>query len=518
MEWVFCCLAAVCAGLVLFLVKISTTIWWKPLQVKKSFEAQGIRGPPYKLIYGNTTDLSRMIDEQKSKPMPLSHDILPRVLPHVHQWTKTYGEDFIYWFGPRARLVVPHPELIKEICSTKIGNYTKILGNPLSRQLVGQGLVGLAGEKWAQHRKIINPAFHMDLLKGMVPTIVKTSASMLDEWSKLVLSGASEIEVQKEFNDLTADIITRTAFGSSFAEGKHIFDMQTKQMILAIELFRSVYIPGFRFLPTTKNRQRWNLEKEIRRCLRQVIDAREKTVEMGKTGSYGADLLGLMMSESKKQGRVDVKSNVSLSTEEIIDECKTFYFAGHETTSVLLTWTIILLGIHQDWQELGRREVLEVCGRNKYPDADSLSRLKIVGMIINEVLRLYPPVVAITRQACETTELGRLSIPAGTQFMIPILALHHDPALWGSDAKDFNPGRFSKGIAKAAKHPMAFMPFGAGPYICVGQNFALLEAKLVLTMILQKFYFETSPSYTHAPLLLATMRPQHGAQVIFRMD
>ncbi|GLJ51782.1 hypothetical protein SUGI_1100220 [Cryptomeria japonica] len=288
---------------------------------------------------------------------------------------------------------------------------------------------------------------------GMIPTIVQSSANMLDKWSKLVLSGASEIEVQKEFHDLTADIIARTAFGSSFTEGKHIFDMQGNQMILTAELFRSVYIPGFRFLPTTKNRQRWNLEKEIRRSLRQVIDARKKTSEMEKTGGYGADLLGLMMSQSKEQGRVNVTSNASLSTEEIIDECKTFYFAGHETTSVLLTWSIILLGIHQDWQEQGRREVLEICGRNNYPDADCLSRLKIVGMIINEALRLYPPAVSLPRQACESMKLGRLSIPAGTQLELPILAIHHDPALWGNDANEFNPGRFGEGIAKAAKHP-----------------------------------------------------------------
>ncbi|XP_059069036.1 cytochrome P450 CYP72A616-like isoform X2 [Cryptomeria japonica] len=354
--------------------------------------------------------------------------------------------------------------------------------------------------------------------RGMIPTIVRSGANMLDGWSKLILSGASEIDVQKEFNDLTADVISRTAFGSSLTEGKHIFEMQNKQMILVVDSFHSVYIPGFRFLPTAKNRQRWNVEKEIRRSFRQIIDGRERTAITEKSGRYGADLLGFMMSESKEQGRVNVKSNGSLSTEEIIDELKTFYFAGHESTSVLLQWSIILLGIHQDWQERGRREVMEVCAKNNYPDADSLSRLKTVGMIINEVLRLYPPAAHILRMAHEPMKLGRLSIPAGTQLEIPILAIHHDPALWADDANDFNPGRFNEGIAKAAKHPMAFMPFSAGPTICVGQNFALLEAKLVLAMILQKFSFVTSPSYTHAPSLLPNLKPEYGAQLIFRME
>lgn len=92
MEWVFWGLTIVSSGLVLFLLKIAITIWWKPLQLKKHFEAQGIRGPPYKLFNGNTTDISRLIDEQRAKPMPaLSHDIVPHVLPHIYQWTKTYG-------------------------------------------------------------------------------------------------------------------------------------------------------------------------------------------------------------------------------------------------------------------------------------------------------------------------------------------------------------------------------------------------------------------------------------------
>ncbi|XP_059068907.1 cytochrome P450 CYP72A616-like [Cryptomeria japonica] len=217
---------------------------------------------------------------------------------------------------------------------------------------------------------------------------LKRVANILDGWSKLILSGASEIDVQKEFHDLTADVISRTAFGSSYTEGKHIFEMQTKQTILAVDSRHSVYIPGFRFLPTAKNRQRWNVEKEIRRSLRKIIDGRERTAITEKSGRYGADLLGLMMSESKEQGRGNAKSNGSLSTEEIIDECKTFYFAGHETTSVLLTWAIILLGIHQDWQEQGRREVLQVCGKNNYPDAECLNRLKIVRAILYKLMTL----------------------------------------------------------------------------------------------------------------------------------
>ncbi|GLJ51763.1 hypothetical protein SUGI_1099990 [Cryptomeria japonica] len=117
--------------------------------------------------------------------------------------------------------------------------------------------------------------------------------------------------------------------------------------------------------------------------------------------------------------------------------------------------------------------------------------------------------------ARDSMKLGRLSIPTSTHLELPILAIHHDPTLWGNYAKDFNPGRFSEGIAKAAKHPMASMHFGAGPTICVGQNFSLLEAKLVLAMILQKISFVISPSYT--PMFSPTLIPQYEAQVILHM-
>jgi len=354
-------------------------------------------------------------------------------------------------------------------------------------------------------------------LKGMVPTIVESTTNMLEEWSKLLLSGAEEVEVLKEFCNLTADVISHTAFGGSYAEAKNIFNLQAQQMVLTAELVRSVYVPGFRFLPTRKNRQRWKLEKELRKCMRQVIEARERSANMEESGICGTDLLSLMISSRNKQlgGKLQ---DVRMTTEEIIDECKTFYFAGHETTSILLTWTMILLGMHQDWQEHGRKEVLEVCGKNGVPNADSVNHLKIVGMILHEALRLYPPVSSLHRQACKPMKLGRLSIPAGTHLFFPILAIHHDQSLWGNDANEFNPARFSEGIAKAVKHPLAFMPFGFGPRVCVGQNFALLEAKVVLAMILQQFSFVTSPSYVHAPGMFLTTRPQHGAQVILHMN
>ncbi|CAO2165631.1 unnamed protein product, partial [Urochloa humidicola] len=313
--------------------------------------------------------------------------------------------------------------------------------------------------------------------------------------------------------NLTGDVISRTAFSSSYLEGRRIFQLQAEQAERVMKTFQKIVIPGYMLLPTENNRKMHRISKEIETILQGLIGKRIQAMKEGERTKD--DLLGLLLESNMRETDGSGKSGTAMTIEDVIGECKLFYFAGMETTSVLLTWTMVLLSMHPEWQDRAREEVQSLFGKNK-PELEGLSRLKIVTMILFEVLRLYPSGIRISRKTYKEIEIGGILYPAGVIVEMSVLMIHHDPDIWGNDVHEFKPDRFSEGISKASKHPAAFLPFGWGPRICIGQNFALLEAKIALCMILQRFEFELAPSYTHAPHTVVTLQPMHGAQVKLR--
>lgn len=161
-------LVLVPAVLILFLVvflKFAYSIIWVPLKIQNHFRNQGVRGPGYRSIFGNSAEIRRMFARLQPRPPPLDHDVVQFASPFYHKWSSMYGKTFLYWFGPKPRLAISDPDMIKEVLMNTSGSLVRIPFNPSARFLFGQGLVGLEGDKWALHRRIVNQAFNMERVK-----------------------------------------------------------------------------------------------------------------------------------------------------------------------------------------------------------------------------------------------------------------------------------------------------------------------------------------------------------------
>ncbi|XP_057796041.1 cytochrome P450 CYP72A219-like [Salvia miltiorrhiza] len=495
---------------ILLTVKLLKWAWLRPRKLEKLLREQGLNGNPYKLLIGDMKQLITVMKTEQPKAVKLSDPIPPHILPFYTQIIHKYGARSFTWFGAAPRINISDPELMKEIL-TKPSVFQKPRPDPIGETIVG-GLLFLEDAQWAMHRKIINAAFHIDKLKKMIPAMYICCSEMIEKWGALVCRNGkqAEIDVWPYLEDLSGDVISRTAFGcSDHEQGRRIFELQKEQVKLVLQLLQFSFVPGWRHFPTKSNRRMRAVTREIESVVKGIITQRERATERGE--SIHDDLLGILMESNVKEIQRGKKMGMSIN--DVIEECKLFYFAGSETTSNLLVWTLVMLSKHQHWQDRAREEVLHVLGNNP-PTFDALNQLKTVTMIFQEVLRMYPPAPLIIRAPTKTVKLGSMIVPVGAELTLLIGLMHHDPEIWGDDVNEFKPERFGQGISSAAKINFAFLPFSSGPRVCIGQNFAMMEAKMALAVMLQSFRFELSSSYKHAPFPIMTLQPQYGAPLI----
>ncbi|CAL0324351.1 unnamed protein product [Lupinus luteus] len=508
-------------GFVVLLLHVFNVLILKPRSLRAKLERQGIEGPSPHFYYGNIPEMKRLklqlhsttttstTQDKVDHHVCVSHTWLSTLLPHIQKWANQYGPMYLFSSGKIQWLMVIDMEMVKQIIM-----YTSLnLGKPsyLSkdmRPLLGQGILSSSGTIWAHQRKIIAPELYLNKVKGMVNLIVDSTNIMLRSWETRLESegGVSDIKVDEDLRSLSADVISRACFGSNYVEGKEIFTkLRDVQRALS-----TIYvgIPGFRYLPTRNNREIWRLEKEINSKILTLINKRMKE-------SQEQDLLQMILEGAKNYEGSDGLSLSPISCDRfMIDNCKNIFFAGHETTAITASWCLMLLALHQDWQDCVRAEVLEVYGSDP-PNADMLRSLKALNMVIQETLRLYPPSPYVVRQAHQNINLKGITIPKGMNIQIPTALIQQDPELWGPDAHKFNPERFSKGVSEAANFSQAYMPFGIGSRVCAGQHLAMVELKVILSLILMKFRFSLSPSYCHSPAFRLVVEPGQG--VVLKM-
>ncbi|TVU46866.1 hypothetical protein EJB05_06438 [Eragrostis curvula] len=504
----------------LLALPVIAVLWrlaWRPRVVARSFASQGITGPPYAFLTGSFLELKRLAAAGRIGVPPLdagSNDIMPLVLPAFHKWAADHGRTFLYWIGPTPAICSTDLQLIKQVLTDRTGLFQKDFMIPVLKFLLGNGLILINGEEWKRHQKVIRPAFNHEKLKSMSAVTKEVTEQRLKLWREQILQSgdrqAAEIDVDGAMFELSKEIICRVAFGTDHREADEVaFLLRELQKHASAAMLDP---PILWYLPTRRNRQVRHVDKLLRTEIMAMMQARVAAKD-DKCG-YGDDLLGMVLEAWSPDGR---GSDVTLTTQEVISEFKTFFGAGLETTATLLVWIMFLLSIHPQWQEKVREEVLREFGDGgEVVNTDNLSKLKLLHMVLLETLRLYPPVVYIQRTADADVMLGSIKVPQGTVISIPIGMLHRDKEVWGPDADDFNPMRFENGISRAANDPNALLSFSLGPRACIGQSSGIIEAQIIMAMILRKFTFSLSPKYVHKPKYLLSLAPKCGMPLVFR--
>ncbi|XP_042521255.1 cytochrome P450 714C2-like [Macadamia integrifolia] len=499
--------------------------WVKPERLREKLRRQGIRGPPPSFLLGNVPEMKKIqsllasSNSIYSKEVKVlngdqiaAHDYTSTFFPYFEYWRKQYGPTFMYSTGNVQHLYISDPYLVKEITlsnSWDLGKPSYLIG--VIGPLVGLGVSLSSGQAWFHQRKIIAPEFFIDKVKGMVGLMVESCLPLLKSWEDQiggVKGRVAEIKVDEDLRNVSADVISKACFGSCYSEGKEIFSLLRTLQGITSRTSLHARIPALRYVPSKNNREAWKLEQETERLILKVVKERKESSSNNETTE---DLLQRLV-----EGAYAHQLGSETANRFVVDNCKNIYFAGHETVATVATWALMLLSFHQDWQSRVRNEVAEVFAGH-FPDADMLLKLKTLTMVIQETMRLYPPSSFVAREALEQISLGGgVDIPKGVNLWIPIPTLHRNPDIWGTDAHEFKPERFTNGILGACKLPQAYIPFGLGPRTCLGQKFAMIELKVLLSLLLSKFSFSLSPQYLHSPTFRLVVEPQYGMNLLVK--
>jgi cytochrome P450 len=409
----------------------------------------------------------------------IAHDLLRDPLTMMRKMNRSSDKLLTFKFFGAPSFMVTHPESVREVLVTKARFFRKADAEmALMGRFMGKGLVTNNDHAFhKQQRKLAQPAFHMQRITAYADVIVDYTQAMLDEWH------VGEVrDLRREMTDLTMFIVSKTLFD---ADRDSLSD-SARKIGAAIESFQDVTdsnfglpIPLPAWVPTKRNRLFRRSKAYVDATLLEMIQQRRES------GEDKGDLLSMLLAAQDEQGG-------GMDDAQLLDEVITLFAAGHETTSNALMWTWYLLSTHPDVMQRLRAEVTAVLGERN-PTLTDLGNLPFVEMVIKEAMRLYPPVYSLNgRMANEDVEILGERIPKNSYVMVSPYGMHHDPRFF-ADPERFDPERFSAENEPAIPK-YAYIPFGAGPRVCIGNNFAMMEAQLILATMARQLSLEILPA------------------------
>jgi cytochrome P450 len=414
---------------------------------------------------------------------------------------RAYREHYVY---ERSRLrhflMVAHPDGVKHVLLDNAANYVK--SSQAQRQLkpaLGNGLVTAEGASWRFQRRTAAPMFQMRQIASFAAAMSEATEAMLWRWR--ALADGAEIEVADELMRLTYDIISRTMFSNDVTMDYRAMSQALStyfENVGRVDIAGALGLPDW--VPTPRRLRAWPALRFFRKEMEGLI-ARRRAILTNSPGSAPEDLLTLLLTARDPEG------GTLFGEAEVFDNVMTFIFAGHETTANALAWTFYLLSEFPEWDARIAAEAQEVLGA-RVAEGDTVARLVQTRMVLEEAMRLYPPAPLMARDAVGPDTVGGIAIEPGTFVLLPIWVIHRHRGLW-ADPESFDPERFAPG-AREKIHRFAYLPFGAGPRICIGMGFAMQEAAIILSSITREFRLRLKPGHPVEPMARITLRPHHG--------
>jgi cytochrome P450 len=412
---------------------------------------------------------------------------------------RKYGDVVRYQLGPLTAHLVLHPDDVKHVLQENHANYEKGRGTKRLKLLLGDGLLTSEGELWRRQRRLAQPAFHPKRVAELVSTMVRSTETMLAEWGPRAARGES-VDLAAEMMRLTLDVVARTLFGADlkgdatrvYAAVTTALDFTNKRLMLPITVPMRLPLPG--------NERFKRAKKTLDDLVFSIVESRRRAKD------HGHDLLAMLMDAR------DDDTGQAMSDQQLRDEVMTVVLAGHETTAAALAWTFMLLSREPVvWRKL-RSEVEEVLG-DRQLTAEDLPKLKYTRMVIEEGMRLYPPAWMFGRSALGEDTVGGIRIEPGSMVILSPFFTHRHPQFW-SNPEGFDPERFApEEVAKRPKH--AYLPFGSGPRVCIGNAFAIAEAQAILATVTQRYRVEVlARDVAVEPMI--TLRPKGEMRAALR--
>ncbi len=423
-------------------------------------------------------------------PVRLPFDSLKYVIDNG----KIYGRLWSIYFGDNVTIVISDPDLIHEILVARHDEFQKSqqlrdsVGN-----IIGNGLLLSEGDFWKRQRKLAQPAFHMNRIASYGTTMTQHTLDLLSMWR----DGETR-DIAHDMMTLALGIVNKTLFGMDVrAQSDRIGELMHTILEGANDrLIR--YAPFWERLTHSRAHRERAAREELFAIVERIIAEHRNMPDNG-------DLLSMLLAARDDDGQ-------PMSDRQLRDEVITLFIAGHETTANLLAFALWLVSENRHIEDKLLREIATLSGTP--PAVADLAKLPYVEMTLKEAMRLYPPAAGAAREPIHDLEMAGYRIPRGAQILISSYSMHRDPALFVEPDK-FDPERFSA-EREAAIPKFAYLPFGGGPRVCIGNAFAMMEARLALTTMLQRYQFSLAPNTRVQTEQLFTIRPKGGLKMVVR--